>query len=70
MYTKLDSLIVQAIKNGKHPLHDAPVGFEAQRIARGNEREERLVIDGRMTALKRIGHIAFDRRHAKWTTQF
>ena len=70
MYTKLDSLIVQAIKNGKHPMNDLWVGLAAYRIAEETSRSCDRIIDGRMTALKRLGHIAFDRRRAKWTTQF
>lgn len=70
MYTKLDSLIVQAIKNDRTPLYEGGVRVEAQRIAKATGRDEARVIDGRMTALKRLGHIAFDRQRAKWTTQF
>jgi len=70
MYTKLDSLIVQAVKNGKHPQYDREVSAEAKRLADAMGREGFRVTDGRMTALKRIGHITFDRRRAKWTTQF
>ena len=70
MYTKLDSLIVQAIKNDRTPLYEGGVRAEAQRIAKETGRNEARVIDGRMTALKRLGHITFDRRRAKWTTQF
>lgn len=70
MYTKLDSLIVQAIKNGKHPFYDESTFAEVRRIAEETGRQKSRVIDGRMTALKRLGHIAFDRQRAKWTTQF
>ena len=69
-YTKIDSLIVQAVKHGKHPRYDNDVSAEAARLADALGRESFRVVDGRMTALKRIGHIAFNRSEAKWTTIF
>ena len=57
MYKKLDSLIVDAIKNKKESkvseLMEGAVLVEVKRIAESCGREEFRVLDGRLTALKK-----------------
>ena len=61
MYKKLDSLIVDAIKNKKEykfsELMEGDVLAEVKRIAESCGREEFKVLDGRLTALKKQGKI-------------
>lgn len=61
MYKKLDSLIVDAIKNKKESkfseLMEGDVLIEAKRIAESCGREEFRVLDGRLKALKKRGVI-------------
>jgi hypothetical protein len=59
-YDKLDALIVEAIKNDpRSPIYDRACDQEASRIADPVRRDSFRVIDGRMTALKKQGRIAY-----------
>lgn len=60
-YQKLDAQIIESIMAGEHPLYSRIV-TEAKRIAEATGREEFRVVDGRLTALRKAGKIAADRK--------
>lgn len=56
-YAKMDSLIIEAIKDGKNPLYEMQCAVEAGRIAVETGRDDFRVIDGRLQALRKAGKI-------------
>lgn len=65
-FDELDAAIVARIANGgPHPMHCPYCQVASHNVMRSNQDAMR-VIDGRMTALKKAGRIAYSRRLAKW----
>jgi hypothetical protein len=62
MYEKLDSLILNAIRDGRSPLYTSAVDEEAERIAEATGRESFRVLDGRIQHLRKKGRICWKRR--------
>lgn len=66
MYDLLDSLILAAVEQEKHPLYERRCFAEASRIAKATGREDFRVIDGRIQALRKAGKIRADRKTRSW----
>ena len=68
MYSALDQLIVDALKNGPLPLRQLNRDCNATvaRIARETNRDAFRVFDGRLQILKKRGLIYFDKEIKKW----
>lgn len=65
-FDELDAAILKRIAlGGCHPMYCADCTTAAKKVMRKYQEEFR-VIDGRMTALKKAGRIAYSRRLAKW----
>jgi hypothetical protein len=59
-YEKLDSLIIKAIsEHNRNPIYNRDVAVEALRIARETGRSDMRVVDGRLTALSKLGLILY-----------
>lgn len=56
-YDHLDVLILEAVGRGDNPLYARQVDTEARRLADEMRRDAFRVIDGRLSALKKCGHI-------------
>lgn len=56
-YAELDSLIIEAIAQRKHPFYSRIVTPEATRLAEFTGRVEDRIIDGRLQALRKAGRI-------------
>ena len=62
-YDRLDAVIIAAIREGRRPLYARTVSAEASQLAAESGREEFRVIDGRLQALRKAGHIEHDTKH-------
>lgn len=62
-YTKLDELIVAAVRGGATQfwlILTGDVSEESERLVRGTKREPMRVVDGRLQALRRRGELAWN----------
>lgn len=57
IYTDIDVAIIDAIRRGASPLYDRRVMANANALTVGTKREPFRVIDTRLQALRREGHI-------------